>query len=290
MQINNRSSPCECSVAKCIFYTLELNIEETFEAIDKSVNYLLFTIIGEMQIKSNLFKTTILHSNETIFIPCSNILECTAKSNVLLLVHIFTNSPYLSDFCIANNYNYPKRQSFQTNQFFILSSSPIVKNFVSNILFYIKENQRKTLETCIWYLKHKELIQLFRYSYHYSELHFFFYSLERYELPFREKVIQYYLKAYNAKELASLCGYGLSTFQRLFYKEFGKTVYRWMLEQKASHILYMLQHSDISFKEIIHEYNFSSHAHFCRFCLNYLKNTPTNLRKTTKRNDFGKNC
>lgn len=282
MHINDKSCPCEYSTVKCAFYTLDLNIESGFKTADENVNYLLFTIAGEIQITSNLFEATTVHSDEIIFIPRTNLCQCTTRSNAHLLIHVFDNSLCLSEFCIMNKFRLTKKQLSQIDQFFILSSNSVIKNYINGILLYIEEDKRRTIENSIWHLKHKELIRLFRYSYHYSELHFFFYSVEKYVLPFKTKVLQHYPNAYSAKELANLCGYGLSTFQRIFHKEFGKTVYQWMLEQKSSHILYKIQHSDVSFKEIIHEYNFSSHAHFCRFCKKYLNGTPTSLRKMAK--------
>lgn len=282
MHKNDKSCPCEYSAVTCSFYTLDLSIESVFKTVDENMNYILFTIAGEIQITSNLFEATTVRCGEIIFIPRTNICQCTTKSNARLLIHVFDNSLCLSEFCILNQFKLTKEQLSQIDQFFILPTSSAIKNYINGVLLYIEEDKKKTIENSIWHLKHKELISLFRYSYHYSDLHFFFYSVRKYDLPFKTKVLQHYPNAYNARELANLCGYGLSTFQRMFHKEFGKTVYQWMLEKKSKQILYKIQYCNVSFKEIIHEYNFSSHAHFCRFCKKYLNGTPSYLRKMAK--------
>lgn len=104
MHKNDRSCPCEYSAVTCSFYTLDLSIESVFKTIDENMNYILFTIAGEIQITSNLFEATTVRCGEIIFIPRTNICQCTTKSNARLLIHVFDNSLCLSEFCILNQF------------------------------------------------------------------------------------------------------------------------------------------------------------------------------------------
>lgn len=274
--------PYENLPAKCIFYSLHLMPGDFYEIADRKVNYLLFLIEGEIQIKSTLFDKTIIHKDEVVFIPRTHIGSCKATEDTTLLIHQFDNSPCQPEFCIIKIFHHRKKEREEnTSHSFILSVSPVIRAFTDAVMHYLNEDKKQTLSVAVWHLKHKELIQLFRYSYHETELYYFFHSMTGYDLPFKNKVTKYYPFAHNANELARLCGYGQSTFQRLFQKEFKKTVYQWMIEQKAKHILYQIQKEQTSFKEIANGFNFPSPAHFCRFCIKYLGDTPSNLRKST---------
>jgi AraC-like DNA-binding protein len=131
----------------------------------------------------------------------------------------------------------------------------------------------------LWHLKHKELIRLFSRYYTPEELQAFFHPMTGEEVPFKSLVLAHYMKANDTQELADLCGYGITTFRRIFKEEFGTAVYQWLLKKRSEHILYRLSFPYIPFHDIIEEFNFASPQQFYRFCKANLGDSPTNLRK-----------
>lgn len=55
-------------------------------------------------------------------------------------------------------------------------------------------------------------------------------------MPFKSLVLAHYQKAEYTDKLAEMCGYGLHTFRRIFKKEFGISLYKWLNQKRAEHI------------------------------------------------------
>ena len=87
-----------------------------------------------------------------------------------------------------------------------------------------------------------------------------------------------YPQARTAKELAAMNGYSLNHFIELFEKEFGDTPYQWMQKQKAKHILGRLLNENVSIKDIVFEFKFSCPSHFNKYCKQYFRATPSEIR------------
>lgn len=291
MQLNKNGCPYEGLPAKCGFSIKRMNNRELFETTDKEVNYLLFLLEGSLNAKSNLFNTLTVKEGEALFLPRTAVCQLIATEDSMILIHQFDNSLCRPEFCIINTFHICNYECTSQSPSYILPTSKIIDSFLKITVEYLNEHQKKNIDLSIWQLKHKELIRLFRYSYPRSELHSFFYSEVNNELPFKTKVLKFYPIAHDSNELSELCGYGISTFRRIFLQEFGVTVYKWMQQQKSSHILYRLQNSDIPLADIIHEFDFSSAQQFSRYCKLYLGDTPTNLRNKKSPNDSsGCNC
>ena len=89
-----------------------------------------------------------------------------------------------------------------------------------------------------------------------------------------------YLEARTVQELADKCGYGLKTFQRLFYSCFSEVPSKWLMKQKAQHVKARLLDRDIPIKVILDEFGFSTYANFCNYCKRYVGDTPRNIRES----------
>lgn len=129
--------------------------------------------------------------------------------------------------------------------------------------------------------KQHELFMVLRTCYTQEELVSFLYPLTlRKDRDQRKLIIDNCSKAKNIQELASLCGYSVSSFKRLFKEIFNEPIYRWMQQQKANSLKIRLREKDVNLKEIIDEYGFSSPAHFTKFCKQWLGMVPTQYIKT----------
>ena len=74
----------------------------------------------------------------------------------------------------------------------------------------------------------------------------------------------------------------LSAFKRQFSAEFGEAPAEWMQKQLLGEIKYKLSVTDLPLGTIANELEFSSLAHFSRFCKRCLGCSPRELRQQIK--------
>ena len=242
---------------------------------DLDTNYLIYCESGHARISSTIFHDEILCAGEIMFVPRQSECFGIALSDVKLLVHKFNNTVCCYENCILS-YLY-SHKCIDTKIYCCKLAAPYsLRMLMSGVLSYLDD---ATHDTRLWHLKHKELIWIFTRYFTPEELRSFFHPMTDERVPFKNLVLTHYRKAYYTEELADLCGYGIHTFRRHFKKHFGISVYKWMIQKRAEHIKYRLTMSYIPFVDIIDEFNFSSHQHFCNFCKQYLDDTPGNIRK-----------
>ena len=132
--------------------------------------------------------------------------------------------------------------------------------------------------------KQHELFMVIRACYTEEELVSFLYPLTlRKDSDQRKLIIDNCSKAKNIQELATLCGYSVGGFKRLFKEIFNEPIYRWMQQQKVNSLKIRLREKDVNLKELIDEYGFSSPAHFTKFCKQWLGMVPTQYKKSQQK-------
>lgn len=110
----------------------------------------------------------------------------------------------------------------------------------------------------------------------------FFYMIIGRSQDFKNKVLNNYKSCRTVKELASACDISLSAFKRQFSAEFGEAPAEWMQKQLLGEIKYKLSVTDLPLGTIANELEFSSLAHFSRFCKRCLGCSPRELRQQIK--------
>lgn len=80
-----------------------------------------------------------------------------------------------------------------------------------------------------------------------------------------------------------MIGYGVNSFRMKFKKVFGIPAYEWLMQEKSKRLLVAIANSEDDFKNIIDEFDFSSHSHFYKFCKARFGYSPTELRKNLNR-------
>ena len=112
------------------------------------------------------------------------------------------------------------------------------------------------------------------------------YELKRTELfyllkkLYRKEELDYFF--YLSTDLAQMIGYGVNSFRMKFKKVFGIPAYEWLMQEKSKRLLVAIANSEDDFKNIIDEFDFSSHSHFYKFCKARFGYSPTELRKKLK--------
>jgi AraC-like DNA-binding protein len=156
-----------------------------------------------------------------------------------------------------------------------LNIVPPLSQFLSFLVFCLNEGA-----SCKHFheLKHKELFFILRFFYTKQEMANLFSPIISSDLNFKSIVLSNYTNVNSIKELAQICNHSISTFNRLFKKNFDENPYTWMQNQKLKYIIGKLSDKNIPLAQIIDEFGFSSPGHFTTFCKKHLNMTPSQYR------------
>lgn len=132
--------------------------------------------------------------------------------------------------------------------------------------------------------KQNGLFLIMKDSYSVQELSTFFSEIKNQDIEFKEFVFSNYRKVRSVMEFADLAKCSLSVFCREFKKHFGESAYQWMLKRKSQYVLEDILQTSIPFQELADKYQFSSQAHFTKFCKQRYNLTPKDLRNGNKDN------
>lgn len=283
MQTNNipYNKTCDEHPSDCIFRFAEYRQGETFDHGYEDAHYIVYCSRGMTRLTSNLFSEEIIYGGEILFLP--RMADCRGEvmDDSHAIIHTFNNSVCTPENCILSylyRHNCKDEHRHPAGYCCKLPSHKALDLFMDGVSVYLTD---ETASVQLWRMKHRELIYLLCHYYRPYDLRAFFHPMTNEAVPFKSLVLAHYRKVHCAEELARFCGYSLTSFRRIFKKEFEKPVYQWLIQKRAELISYRLSMKYIPFTEIIDEFNFSSPQHFNSFCKQYLGDTPGNLRKNS---------
>ncbi len=274
---------CHDEHVNCLNYISEHNeVFKHFELkegsiCDNSENdtfILYFLLKGEISISTNSFLSNVVAENRILLIPPKSKLVIQAQKDSSFILCSFKEQ-----LSLCNSYSFNNLIPYCNKSNSDFSSLPITSHmyfFLQEIEYYLKEGM---LCPHFFDLKKKELFFLFRIFYHEDDLATFFISLIGKDIDFKRFVINNYQNIKSVDEFAELSNSSVSTFTRRFKDHFGESVHQWILNQKANKIYYEIKFSGKSFQEIANNYEFSSQAHFNRFCKSKYGKAPGEMRK-----------
>jgi AraC-like DNA-binding protein len=245
---------------------------EYFESSDKNYNCLLFLINGSIHVYYES-QEYCLKKNAIVFIPLSSEYKIYADTDASIVINYF-NKPV--DLC--EKLALEKLSSFlgTKSDTTILKMKAPLKNFITSLIFYLSKGA-----SCKHFheIKQKELFFILRFFYSREEIAGLFSPIISQNLDFKNLVLSNYPNVNSVKELAKMCNYSLSSFNRTFKNNFNENPYIWLQNQKLKHITGKLSDKNIPFSRIIDEFGFSSPAHFTVYCKKHLHLTPSQFRK-----------
>jgi AraC-like DNA-binding protein len=234
----------------CLFFFIEGDINLSFESQD-------------YEIKKNTIG----------FFPKSSGYKIYAKSDSDIIINYFSKPIDLCEkLALENLATFLGKKSHNP----ILKMKPALKTFLNSLLFYLNEGI-----SCKHFheIKQKELFFILRFFYTKEEVAGLFAPIISQNLDFKNIVLSNYLNINSVKELANVCNYSLSSFNRNFKSNFNENPYIWLQNQKLKYITGKLSNKNIPFSQIIDEFGFSSPAHFTIYCKKHLQVTPSQFRK-----------
>jgi len=236
-------------------------------------NHCLFFLVSGSVVLSYESNTYSVKKDTIWFIPMSSEYKIHANSDAFIVMNYFNKPIDLCEKAALESLSVLLDQKPHTS---MLKINKPMKRFLSSMLFYMNEGVY-----CKHFheIKQKELFHLLRYFYTKREIAGLFARIISTNLDFKNIVLANYLRASSVKELAQICNYSLSSFNRVFKKNFQDNPYLWLQNQKVKHIVGRLSDKNIPLGQIIDEFHFSSPSHFTIFCKKYLNSTPSEFRK-----------
>jgi len=254
------------------FKNCRINQGEFIVPSDKEHHCLFFLTTGRVEL-SYESQVHDIRKDMLWFIPMSSEYRIYAKTDATLIMNYFTKP---IDFCEKAALEDLSLLLDQKTYTFILRVNRPLKKYLSTLVFYINEGI-----FCKHFheIKQKELFFILRYFYTKREIAGLFAPIISKNLDFKNIVLANYLNASSVKELAQICNYSLSSFNRIFKKNFKENPYLWLQNQKIKYIAGRLSDKNIPLGQIIDEFRFSSPSHFTIFCKKHLNLTPSQYRK-----------
>jgi len=254
------------------FKNLHVKQGEIIVPSNKDHHCLFFLINGRVDIyyESNTFN---LKKDTVWFIPMSSEYKIYAHTDAILVMNYFNKPIDICEKIALENLSVLLNQKSQT---LMLRVNKPLKKFLSTLIFYLNEGVY-----CKHFheIKQKELLYILRYFYTKREIASLFAPIISKNLDFKNTVLANYLHASSVKELAQICNYSLSSFNRIFKKNFQENPYIWLQNKKVKYIIGRLSDKNIPLGQIIDEFRFSSPSHFTIFCKKHLNLTPSQFRK-----------
>lgn len=130
--------------------------------------------------------------------------------------------------------------------------------------------------------KEDGLFIVLKNSYSMKELAELFSPILGKNMDFKAFVYANFKSVRNLQEFADLAKCSLNVFCREFKMNFEESAYQWMLKRKSQYILQDILSTSVPFQELADKYQFSSQAHFTKFCKQRYNLTPKDLRNNNK--------
>lgn len=270
----------------CYNYSKSMQEGFRYYKFDEGLNYeeelvkdcILFVLKGSLQFSCNGFQFTV-SSGEMVFFCRDSLFNTQSLEKCEVVAALFEGGVWP---CQRASFSelYHLREIVEYRMEPLEIRDRLCK-FLELLVSYLEDGAN-----CIHFheIKIKELFWNMRFYYSKRELASFFYMVIGRSQGFRNMVLNNYKKCKTVKELASVCGISISSFKRQFAAEFGETPTGWMQKQLVREIKYKLSITDLPLGSIVYELNFSSLAHFSRFCKRCLGCSPKEWREQMKNN------
>lgn len=240
----------------------------------------IFVLSGTLEVKTKDKEIT-LEAGDMFLLPVEKYAVISLEESEL----IFFTSDRPTEYCVTMLAELFENVREVEERFVKLKIVNPLDKFLSLLMVYMDSGV-----DCKYLFEGKqhELFMVIRACYTEEELVSFLYPLTlRKDSDQRKLIIDNCSKAKNIQELATLCGYSVGGFKRLFKEIFNEPIYRWMQQQKVNSLKIRLREKDVNLKELIDEYGFSSPAHFTKFCKQWLGMVPTQyIKKQQKEIEF----
>jgi AraC-like DNA-binding protein len=259
----------------------------TTDHVQPWVNKLVFILEGG--IEYSLGQTKGLHARKghILFLPANSRLSVTALQDTHIGIARLYNKIQLCDcfrledlMAMGQANKHEKQAKDIHGPPFVLETNPVMERYVEVLTLCHRAGLK-----CRYYNEGKirEMMFILRAFYPKEDLHRFFAPALSTDTWFSQFIMSNYNKYDNLSALASAMNYTVSGFEKKFRRVFAQAPYAWMRKQRAREAYHCINTSDMTLKEIAERFGFNSQPAFTRFIQQNFGQTPSQIRKKSKK-------
>lgn len=259
------------------FVYKELKKGQEFTGRQISVHQLLFFLDGSCEIDYVPYTGRTFSGGEMILLPYHASFTGRVTENLRLLTMLFEAPLSGCDKLLLHSYDKFRAVCYD------FQPTPIrypLSGFF-DLLVYCLRNGMSCAH--LHEMKHRELFMLLRGFYTKMEIAYLFHEIINQSFDFRKFIYNNHMSVCTLNGLIALSNMSRSTFMRKFKKEFKETAYQWMLKQISLRIVQRLADPDVTIKEIMAQFGFTSYSNFNRFCKRHYDCSPRELSIRSRR-------
>ena len=274
--INNKDEHLECvsyrPENRSAFVLKEYAKGDYLKERSVSSNLIVFLIEGKCLISSKEFSQLIFNAGEMIAIPEHFPCELLVAEDCKLLFMHFDAPACNCSKLILNSY---KRHIDDAT--FQVATTPIIEPL--NQYIDLLESYLSAGAFCshLFEIKKEEFFLILRMFYTKYQIAHFFYPILKHTCTFRRFVLDNYKKVNSVAEMIDASNMSKTVFYEKFKKTFGVSAKQWLLARQKQQMLNMASDPEVSAKDIMVSFNFSSLEHLNSFCKRQFGLTPKEL-------------
>lgn len=245
----------------------------------KFCNQIIFLLKGKIRLSYEYQIDRIFEEETFLIFPREHMyIMSVEEDSSIVVVNLHPRLNFCTHFSLEMLYEYNKDMSYKFG--YSLKINEMIADYLNNIVKAFSGGLK-----CSHFhrLKQQEILFYLRAYYSREELTLFFAPILNNDIHFANTIYENYESIKNIGELANLTNYSLSGFKKRFMKIFGMSPQNWLTKEKAIKVYFEINCSKKTFKEITNKYNFSSAAHFNKFCQKAYGISPSLLRENTKK-------
>ena len=251
---------------------------ETF-LLNKIHSQIVFLLKGKINFSYEYKVDNVLDAGTFLMFPIGyeHLMNVVEDSDIII-VNMHNEINFCNHFPLEILYELNKNVESE-NSTYPLKINEVISNYLDTVVQSISDGLK-----CAYFheLKQKELLFYLRAYYPKKDLATFFAPILNNDIRFSRLIYRNYESAKSIENLAALTNYSVSGFKKRFLKVFGIPPRSWIEKEKSKKIYYEINCTQKSFKEISIEYDFSSTAHFDKFCKRVYGMSPGVLRENSK--------
>lgn len=241
-------------------------------------NLIILFLKGSCQINSEYYNNQIITEKKMIVLRKGDFYDIHTYTNTFLLFFRFQTPTSSCAKNILYSYNRPSEEYMG----YILPIKKPIESYVQLLYYYISAGVK-----CehLLDLKKDEFFLSLRWFYKKEDLAKFFSPILFCTCSFKKYILNNYDHVKNVSELIEKSNMSKSAFYTRFKQEFGISAKQWLTRQLKNRISKKILDPEVTPKDLMNEFNFSSPKHLNLFCKSQFGMTPSELIKKQRINN-----
>lgn len=258
-----------------LFEFIKFDHADIYKSREVKLNALIFFITGRFKLVVGKRKSQSVNEGVMLAVSEHESFKIYCRDNSKMMIMYFSTP--VSACSKAVFYSYVKYVNPDEYKDIPLPINPPIEAFIELLDMYVS-----TGASCghLYEMKREELFLALRWFYTKEELGHLFYRVVNDTCSFRRFVLDNHRKFDNVTEMIEASNMSKSAFYEKFKKTFSVSVKQWLLYRQKQEMLSKAAEPDITAKDLMNEFNFSSPAHLTSFCKKQFGLTPSALIRT----------